>query len=399
MDSETYEEISLMELDNIQYYFVMVLAGIPFLISMSNLGSLGSLRGSGDGLNEAHSSVLVSVLVPARNEEDGIIECLQALSEQTHASLEIIILDDRSTDCTAEIIKSVVDSDPRMRMVRGMELPSGWHGKHWACEQLAGEATGEFLLFVDADTILSAETVSDALYESKHSNADLLTVMPRRTANCITERLMFPLMDWLLFCWMPIRVAHKRRIPNLSSTFGQFMLFKRESYLSIGGHSRIRGNPLDDFNLGRTIKKIGLKWVLLEGLNCVEVLAYKGNVDAFKGVSRSIFPAINYRVSVFILFSIALLGVGLLPLFTLVWTSTSASQKDGLMLMSAMSLSMVIISWLIVCLKFKHSALIILVYPLSILVIFLAACHSLVTHGFGFTNWKGRRMMGHRIRF
>lgn len=177
------------------------------------------------------------------------------------------------------------------------------------------------------------------------------------------------------------------------------MLFKRESYRAIGGHSGIRGNPLDDFNLGRTIKRTSLKWVLLEGLNCVEVLAHKGNIDAFKSVSRSIFPAINYRVNIFILFSCTLLGVGLLPLLTLVWTSTSSSQKDGLMLMSAMSLSMVIISWLVVCLKFKHNALIILVYPLSILVIFLAACHSVVTHGFGLANWKGRKMIGHRMRF
>ena len=177
------------------------------------------------------------------------------------------------------------------------------------------------------------------------------------------------------------------------------MLFKRKSYLSIGGHSGIRGNPIDDFSLGRIIKRTGLTWILLEGLNCVEVLAYKGNIDAFKGVSRSIFPAINYRVSILVLFSCTLLGVGFMPLLTLLWTSTSSSQKDGLLLMSAVSLSMVIISWLVVCLKFKHNALIVLVYPLSILLILLAAFHSVVTHGFGLASWKGRRMIGHKIRF
>lgn len=191
-----------------------------------------------------------------------------------------------------------------------------------------------------------------------------------------------------------MRSAHKKRIPSFSSTFGQFMLFRREAYFAIGGHARICGNPLDDFNLGRMIKRLGLKWVLFEGINCVEVLAYQGNIDAFKSISRSIFPVINYRVSVFVLFFTALLAVGLMPLFILLDTSVSASQKDELMVMSVMSLGMIVISWVVVCLKFKHSALTVLFYPLSILPMLLAGCHSMVTHGFGFASWKDRKIMG-----
>ena len=115
----------------------------------------------------------VSVLVPARNEEDGISDCLRALSIQTYDPIEILILDDRSTDRTAEIIKSFADSDPRIKMISGSEPPEGWLGKHWACDQLFQEANGDLLLFMDADTILSEGTVAASVHESNIRIADL----------------------------------------------------------------------------------------------------------------------------------------------------------------------------------------------------------------------------------
>ena len=125
----------------------------------------------------------------------------------------------------------------------------------------------------------------------------------------MTERLIFPFIDWMSYCWMPMRTAHRSKNPHLSATFGQFIFFKREAYEFMGGHKAISDNPLDDFELGRLAKKVGLKWKLLKGTNQVRVLAYQGNRAAFRAISRSIFPVFYYRTSVFAALSAVVLGL------------------------------------------------------------------------------------------
>ena len=388
----------MISVSDAPYYFVILSAVYFFIITIINSRFIHYLIDPNKTLKNEHFNDLVSVLVPARNEEDGISDCLHALSNQTYDPLEILILDDRSTDRTAEIIESFADSHPRIKMISGSELPEGWLGKHWACNQLFQEANGDLLLFMDADTILSEGTVTASVHESNVRQADLLTVMPQRIATCITERLLFPFLDWIVFSGMPMAYAHRSRNQYLSAAFGQFMLFRREAYKLTGGHAEIRNTPLDDFTLGRITKKLGLKWVLYQGTESVQTLGYKGDVEAFRGISRSVFPAINYRVSVFILFSVILMALSFLPLITLVASVLLTQQSTELLVLSTMSLSMIIISWGIVCRKFKHSVLTILFYPLSVAVVIVLAWHSFITYTFGVTNWKSRRILGQKIR-
>jgi len=380
------------------HYIVIVSAIYFFIITVINIRFIEYLIDPNKKWIDEPFNDSVSVLVPARNEEDGISDCLRALSIQTYDPIEILILDDRSTDRTAEIIKSFADSDPRIKMISGSEPPEGWLGKHWACDQLFQEANGDLLLFMDADTILSERTVAASVHESNIRKADLLTVMPQRIATCITERLMFPFLDWIVFSGMPMAYAHRSSNQYLSAAFGQFMLFRREAYKRTGGHAEIRSNPLDDFTLGRIIKKLGLTWVLYQGTESVQTLGYKGDIEAFRGISRSVFPAINYRVSVFILFSVILTSLSFLPLATLVASVLLNQQSTELLVLSTMSLGMIIISWAIVCRKFKHSVLAILFYPLSVAVIIVLAWHSFITYTFGVADWKNRRILGQKIR-
>ena len=158
----------------------------------------------------------------------------------------------------------------------------------------------------------------------RHS-VDLLTVMPNRTSSCVIEWLMYPFIDWVSFCWLPMYMATKSKSSNLSATFGQFILFTRESYNIIGGHKAIAVNPLDDFELGRMVKRHGLKWMLFGCTNSVKVLSYQGNIDAFKGVSRSVFPALYYRVSVLMLLVFGLILFTLLPPITIVLSTMAYS--------------------------------------------------------------------------
>ena len=392
----------MIEFIEYQYLLITIVATLSFIITVSNLRFLDSLGGSTNFVNSQTRNVKVSVLIPARNEESNIGQCLGALINQDYGNLEILILDDHSADRTADLIQEFSGLDGRIKRLVGSELPLGWTGKNWACHQLAEKASGEVLLFVDADTILSGEAVSAAVTHFMNSDADLLAVMPRRSGDCVVEKLIFPFIDWAAFCWMPMKRAHKSQNPHLSATFGQFMLFKRDAYHAVGGHLAIRENPLDDIELGRGIKKRVLKWILLEGSNSVQVLPYRGNTDAFMSVSRSVFPFFSNRfnivglLQVFVilgLLSTLLLSLAFLPLFTVATKVMSYRQEMGVLAVSTLTIAMVAIPWMVVCLKFNRSPLTVLFYPLSISLIVVVGIHSMLTYGRGITSWKDRRIL------
>ena len=388
----------MIELPGIVYIAILVLSFISFIIAIFNLRFLSSLNTFVTNSEPLTAKPFVSILVPARNEEGNILKCLKSLVDQNYDPLEILVLDDRSTDETARIIKELACSSSKIRFLEGTPLPQGWVGKNWACHQLFKQASGKLLLFVDADTILSQESVLAAVKAYEKKSVDLLTILPQRTASCLTERLMFPLMDWALFCWIPMKLAHRIQTPLLSATFGQFMLFNAHAYRKIGGHKKIFDNPLDDFSLGRLIMKQGLTWALISGSTDIRVLPYKGNVAAFKAVSRSVFPALYYRISTLLMLSFVILLLGVVPPLTLAISAIVYPENNDFTLILAASTALVTATWFIVCRKFKHRVLMVPFYPISMSLMVLAAFHSLFTHGLGTTTWKDRKISRAKIR-
>ena len=387
-----------MDLFEIQYYIILLVCIFTFLITVSNFFFLHSLRDSFGMFEDRVDGDLVSVLIPARNEETKIGLSLAALVLQRYTPMEILVLDDDSGDNTLEIIRSFEQRDHRIRVIQGKELPDGWIGKNWACHQLFNEAKGDYILFMDADTILAPGAITASMHQSKGQSADLLTVMPKRMAGCIAEKLMYPFLDWFLFSWLPMRAAHGRKNSYLSASFGQFMLFKKESYNKIGGHYSIWNNPLDDFSLGRMVKKSGLKWLLFSGAGSVDVLAGKGNVDAFMSISRSLFPAINYSFMVFMLLFSLLFGMCFIPISTILGFDKLSSPGSEFVFISYISLSLIAISWVIVCKKCEHSIITVVFYPLCICLMFIAAWHSVIAYNLRITTWKDRRLFGGIIK-
>jgi len=348
--------------------------------------------------NTRIDTVTVSVLIPARDEENRISECLQSLISQCSNVIEIIVLDDRSTDATAEIVMEFSEQDSRVKLMAGDELPSGWIGKHWACHQLSLVSEGQYLLFLDADTVLEEDAILLALRKATEGNCDLLTFMPRRIAKCVAEKLMFPFIDWAIFCWLPMSQAHKRKNPYLSATYGQFMLFKRLAYEQIGGHSRVKDNAVDDMELGRMTKREGLVWSLLDGGGLVTSLPYENNVDALKGISRSVFPALNYHVSLLVAFSILLLAIAYIPPYNFINEVISDQFSTGFFYLSLFSLSMLVISWAFVCVRFKHPKYLVILFPVSITLVVLVAYYSMFANAMQFQSWKDRGVPGRRVR-
>ena len=377
------------------YLLILTLSIVPVLVTLTNLKYFRSLPHN----SEKQTSGMVSVLVPARNEERNISKCLSSLSNQAYSELEILVLDDNSTDCTASLIESFVNSDLRFKLIKGKQLPDGWIGKNWACHQLSLAAKGEFLLFIDADTILSKGVVSASVAETVQGNVQLLSVMPRRMASCLLERLLLPLIDWATFAWLPLKLAEWHQNAQMSATFGQFVLFTRLAYSRIGGHKMVHDNPLDDFELGRLVKRQGFQWRLIRGKDWVSVLPYSGNKEAFRGISRSVFPALSYRLSFLVVLIMLCLVLIFLPLATVILGFFSNGNELPVIAMSALAIANILGSWVIACKEFNHNLILSMFYPLSTALMIAVGLYSFVTYSFGITYWKGRRMPGRRLRF
>ncbi len=380
----------------LQYYVVLILGLISVCIAISNSFFLKKLIVKKTRLNK---DIIISVLIPARNEEDKISQCLDSLISQTYANLEIIVLDDNSNDETAGIVSRFVEDDKRVKLIHGEELPLGWGGKNWACHQLYNSANGEYILFLDADTIFQKDTIASAIHESVSNNIDLLTLIPKRPPKSIVELAMFPFMNWAIFSWLPIKIAHNFNNSYLSATFGQFMLFKKESYSHIGGHEEVRDNAIDDFQLGRFIKKSGLKWMLLDGTEMVESMPYKNTIDALNGISRSVFPALNYSISVLFIFSILLVCLTFIPLMTVGYGLIGVVGNGEYWTISVLSLFIFLISWTLSCRRFHYSLFLIPFFPICVGVMIIVAYHSMLSTIFKTTIWKERNISSRKLRF
>ena len=380
----------------LQYYVVLILGLISVCIAISNSFFLKKLIVKKTRLNK---DIIISVLIPARNEEDKISQCLDSLISQTYANLEIIVLDDNSNDETAGIVSRFVEDDKRVKLIHGEELPLGWGGKNWACHQLYNSANGEYILFLDADTIFQKDTIASAIHESVSNNIDLLTLIPKRPPKSIVELAMFPFMNWAIFSWLPMKIAHSLNNSYLSATFGQFMLFKKDAYIKIGGHKKLRDNAIDDFQLGRFIKKSRLKWMLLDGTDMVESLPYTNKRDAMNGISRSVFPALNYSVTTLLVFSIILICITFIPLITVGYGLMGTFTDSEYWTISAFSLFVITISWTLTCRRFNYSPLVVLFFPICVLVMLVVAYHSMLATIFKTTVWKGRNLSNKKLRF
>ena len=202
----------------------------------------------------------VSVLVPARNEEDNIEACVRSLLGQQYPNFEVRVLDDNSTDRTWRILQQLASEDDRLIILKGNPLPADWLGKHWACYQLAQTATAELLLFTDADTRHHPLTLQNSVTALIAEKADLLTAMPFEEVVTWGEKLVVPLITWSIFSFVPLMLAYRLKYSALSATIGQFMFFRRKAYLKIGGYQAIRYHAVDDLALGRRIEKqFGIK--------------------------------------------------------------------------------------------------------------------------------------------
>jgi chlorobactene glucosyltransferase len=272
----------------------------PFLLSLPWLGLLlwvlvvaripRELPAGGKTTPQARSATSVSVIVPARDEALNIVRCLRSLAASEHPDFEIIVVDDRSDDLTAELARSVPRGNARRIMVvDGEPLPDGWLGKPWACHQGYRSARGRLLLFTDADTTHGRALLARAVAGLEEEDADLLTVAGRQLMETFWERLVQPQIFLLMLLRFPDfeRVARNDRWRDAIAN-GQFLLFRREAYEAIGGHRAVQDEVAEDLALAQHVKRAGLRLRVRSAEHDLETRMYRSLAQLVEGWSKNI---------------------------------------------------------------------------------------------------------------
>ena len=230
--------------------YQIVVAGLLVIIALNLILNLRSLRRPDINSRIPEPAPLVSVLIPARNEEENIETCLKSLQKQDYPNFEILVLDDNSEDRTAELVEGMAAKDNRIRLIRGESLPEGWAGKPFACYQLAEKAKGSWLLFIDADTTHAPHMLRSTLALALELKPSLLSGFPRQMAESLPEKVAMPVLYFVIMSLLPLWWVHRSKGLKPSLTIGQFILFPREDYWRIGGHMAVKDRILEDVWLG-----------------------------------------------------------------------------------------------------------------------------------------------------
>lgn len=229
----------------------------------------------------------VSVLIPARNEEAAIEGAVQAVLASRGVELELIVLDDGSEDRTAERVQGLAAADPRVRLVQGHPLPPGWCGKQHACATLAELARYPLLVFIDADVRLAPEALATAVALLQRSRAALISGFPRQVTVTWLERLLIPLIHFVLLGFLPIMAMRRSISPGYGAGCGQFMLTWREAYDKAGGHGAVRMSLHDGIQLPRAYRRAGLYTDLFDACDYASCRMYRSAGEVWRGLGKN----------------------------------------------------------------------------------------------------------------
>ena len=241
------------------------------------------------GISTGGTLERISVLIPARNEEAGIAKALDAVLLNTGVELEVIVLDDSSTDRTAEIVDEFASRDPRVRLATAPPLPIGWCGKQYACFQLSQLARYEVITFLDADVRLGPVALQRMVGFLRSSGASLVSGFPRQETGTFGEVLIVPLIHWLLLGYLPLNRMRQSLLPALGAGCGQWFLTTAEAYRQVGGHGHpmVRASLHDGVKLPRAYRTCGLKTDLCDASRDAVCRMYRSTGQVWNGFAKN----------------------------------------------------------------------------------------------------------------
>jgi len=335
---------------------------------------------------------LVSILIPARNEVDRIEACLKSLMVQNYPNYEVLVLDDRSTDNTFNVVREFAQRNhfARLKIGRGKKLPPGWLGKPWACYQLSQKAKGEWFLFIDADTWHLPEMLGRTVQIAEEKKADVLSLLTRQVTKTWMEALVIPVMAFHLLAFFPARWAldSKSRFNRFAGVSGQFIFIRRSVYRAFGGHEKVKSEIVEDLNLGKQLVRAGYQLVLGDGSDFSFCRMYTNTREVWEGFSKNFFPAVGYSLPLLLSTLMVLLINGILPFVVLAW------GVNAQLFWPAFILCLVLWSVrLLEAVRYRMNWLSVLFHPVGCLIFSLIGINSFRWfYGRGHGYWKGRKI-------
>jgi cellulose synthase/poly-beta-1,6-N-acetylglucosamine synthase-like glycosyltransferase len=302
----------------------------------------------------------VSVLVPARDEEVNIADALAAILANTHVELDVVVLDDHSADRTPDIVRRIGATDSRVRLHESAALPAGWSGKQFACHQLAALARCQILLFIDADVRLTPDAISRMAAFLDQSRAGLVSGFPRQLTLSFAERLIIPLIDYVLLGYLPFAGLRWTRLVGFGAGCGQLMMARRDAYLVSGGHGAIATSRHDGVTLPRAFRRAGFATDLFDGGDIASCRMYRGGAEVWNGFVKNATEGMAGPLALPI-WTIVLLGGHVLP-----WLLLVDGQTHGA---GAIAVLLSLGSRIVVALRNRSSRLGAILLPASILVL------------------------------
>ncbi|MCM3213083.1 glycosyltransferase family 2 protein [Niallia taxi] len=281
--------------------FLTISLFLFFLWTLWNMSGLPSLPAPNLTKN---FQPLVSVLVPLRNEARNVAGLINSLKSLEYPYLEIVLLDDGSTDQTLTLLQEKTSGDGRFKILRGRELPAGWAGKVHACHQLQKEANGEYILFIDADVRLKSEVIEKTLTLLKKEKVKLITGFPSFEVPGILSKILIPMMHFVVLFHLPLHLANKSKMPAATAANGVFMFFERNAYQKIGGHRTVQTSIVEDVHLAKQMKISGCRVCLANISTDVSCRMYEQNSEVWEGFIKNIFSGLGRSVPLVLLLSV-----------------------------------------------------------------------------------------------
>lgn len=231
---------------------------------------------------------LISVIIPARNEQANIKRCVEAVLAQDYPNFEVLVLDDRSSDATPAILADLSKDESRLVILFGKELPEGWAGKPHALHQAAGAAEGEWLCFVDADTFLEPNALSAVMHAAAKTGADLYSIMTLQLMETFWEKVIQPIVFTAISTGFSPREVND---PNRRSAManGQFILIRRSVYDAVGGHEAIKNQIVEDKALAEQVKWNGYRLLMADGYLLAKTRMYTSFAAIWEGWTKNIY--------------------------------------------------------------------------------------------------------------
>ncbi|MGY3053447.1 glycosyltransferase involved in cell wall biosynthesis [Pedobacter sp. UYEF25] len=324
----------------------------------------------------------VSILIPARNEQDNILKLLLSIKNQDYVNYEVLILDDHSEDNTLQIASEFCLENKKFRVVMGKDLPVGWLGKNFACHQLAALAKGAFLFFLDADEEIKPGLINSLLTRMEIGNLSLLSVFTTQQMYSLGEKFTVPLMHYILLSLLPLRLVKLSKNPMFAAASGQCMFFEAENYKVNFWHKEVKGEVVEDIEIMRLVKLRSFKAEALIANNFIYCRMYNGVKEAVDGFSKNLLAGFGKNIWVLLIYLTLVIVGPVLLIFNF-------NIAQVILPLALILLGRIMISLLSGQKVIENLVL----HPIQMAFFFIIAIISIKKHLLKSGTWKGRQLL------